>query len=153
MNENLGIADALKANRLKYAWKRYIAPHDRVFHDPAPMVEKPAPVAPERPLPRKKRLYGPGTILNATAEAFGITVHQLLTKSTLHRIARPRFAAALLLRESKWKLSFPEISRVLKHADHTTAWHAVNRARELLTTDPEWAERYHAAERLLKGEK
>lgn len=117
-------------------------------------VEKPKPVEKAAPRDsRTKRVKGHrGKILNAVADAFNVTLYELLDGRKTDRIARARFAAALFFRDRR-SLSYPQIARAIKRKDHTSAMHEVQRARELLVTDPEWAERYHAAERLLKGEK
>lgn len=164
MNERLGIIEERQAwtnhvlstarmspaARARAMGKRYFQPPTVTWVTP----EKPKPVedAPPREM-RTRRVKGErGKILNAVADAFNITLSEILDGRKTDRIARARFAAALFFRDGR-NLSYPQIARAIKRRDHTSAMHEVARARELLATDPEWAERYHAAERLLKGER
>lgn len=112
---------------------------------------KPKALVPSKPRKRKRFCArGPyAAILSAVAEAWDVSVFGLLSAKRPARLFRPRFAAALILRERK--LSFPQIGRALGQKDHTTAQHEVRRAAHLLHTDKEWAARYHEAKRLIEG--
>ncbi len=69
-------------------------------------------------LPRKQAIE-PEHIIHLVAEAFGITVERLRSKSRSHKIALPRQVAMYLLREDA-NLSLPQIGELLGGRDHTT---------------------------------
>lgn len=91
--------------------------------------------------------YSVRQILEAVAASYNLPVYALVSATRAHRVARPRFAAALLLREKRY-MSSKRIGHALKR-DHTTALHEVRRAKWLLLNDTAWAANYHAAELLL----
>ena len=112
----------------------------------AEKAKQPAYVPPKR----KYLKSAHADIIDAVARAWGITMFSLLSAERPQRLARPRFAAALLLRGRD--LSLTVIGRVLRR-DHTSILHEIKRARELLANDPEWAALYRAAEHALDQKK
>lgn len=108
---------------------------------------KPEP-KPKRRSPMKRRYIREehAPILDAVADAYNVTIYALLSPLQNRDVAYPRFAAMALIRKLGW--STAQIGKAFRR-DHTTAMHALNRADWLLANDPEWADRYHAAERAL----
>lgn len=94
--------------------------------------------------------YSTRQVLDAVSDAFGIGVRAMLRGGNSPIFTRPRFAAALLLKEHM-QMSRPRMANVFGCKSEASGWDMLKRARELLVTDPEWAARYHAAERILKG--
>ncbi len=95
--------------------------------------------------------YSVQDVLTAVAASFDLPIYALTSKTRSQRVARPRFAAALLLREKRF-MSFKRLGHALGRRDHTTMMHEVKRARVLRETDPKWAADYHAAEWILCGD-
>ena len=96
--------------------------------------------------------YPVAAIFAAVCAAYEITVPELLGERQTQRVARPRFAAIKLLRESR-NMSFPQIAKAFGRTDHTTAMSGYKRADYLLTgpDDPDFAARYRAAARALRA--
>jgi chromosomal replication initiation ATPase DnaA len=109
---------------------------------------RPRPRA-EIPEPRRLRNENAG-ILNAVAEAFNVTLYGLLSPLRDKVLSQARFAAMRLMREGG--KSTTGVGKALKR-DHTTAMHGLRQADKLLSTDREWANRYHDARERAKGGK
>jgi chromosomal replication initiator protein len=75
-------------------------------------------------------------IQDAVCETFHITRDELLSSSRAARLVWPRQVAMYLARENT-DLTFPDIARRFGGRNHTTVMHAVKRAADRLTTDPE----------------
>lgn len=138
MNEPISIALEQAIRRLEFSGYAYRAP-DWFEHKPAP-VECPAP----RPLMVKSAVE----LIEAVAAAFNIDMWEILSRRKPTPTVRARFAAYLLLRE---RLAYGSIriAKATRRKDHTTVLHGLKRAKELLATDPAWAEAYRAAEHAL----
>jgi len=76
-------------------------------------------------------------MLDATAEIFGVHKIMLAGVGRARRLAYPRFAFYLVLRETLG-LSLPMIGRSVSR-DHTTVMHGLMRAEELKARDPDFA--------------
>lgn len=146
MLENLGIAAELAARREKYARFAYVAPHDRLPREPVVKVEKPKEAPPR---PRHRTTHA--GILNAVAEAFNVTVGELLCEKRHQKLARARFAAMRLIQETG--KSTPQIGKSLGGRDHSTVISGLRKASRLLGNDSEWTKRYHRARALAQGGK
>ena len=83
-------------------------------------------------------------IQDAVCETFHITREELLSPSRAARLVWPRQVAMYLAREST-DLTFPDIARRFGGRNHTTVMHAVKRAADRLTSDPE---AFHTVRRL-----
>ncbi len=92
--------------------------------------------------------YSVRQVLEAVAEAYQLPVYALVSVTRSQRVARPRFAAALLLREKRF-MSHTRIGHSLGKRDHTTVLYEVRRAKILRQTDLQWAADYRAAEHAL----
>lgn len=75
-------------------------------------------------------------VINAVAEDTGLHVGVLLGQSRIRQVARPRQAAAYLMRRLCPHLSYPAIGRLLGGRDHTTALHAERAIIRLMPSDP-----------------
>ncbi len=116
-----------------------------VYHS----AEKPASAKEPRKLAKRHYIrHQHADILNAVAESFNITLFALLSPLRNNRTCRARFAAMRLV-QKRHGVSTTRIGKMFRR-DHTSAMHALRRAEEWLTTSPEWAELYHAAEARLK---
>lgn len=115
---------------------------------PAPPKHVKRPDYPDLPVTKDRKIpetpHSTRDIVEATAEAFNVTVYMLLGPQRDQKLARPRFAAAKLLREKRL-MSYTRIGFALGRRDHTTALSQVRRADELLECDLDWAARYHVA--------
>ncbi|WP_210168170.1 helix-turn-helix domain-containing protein [Rhodopseudomonas sp. AAP120] len=86
-------------------------------------------------------------IIFAAAEAFGVSVEDL--RARRRRAFPVRAAACLLARELTGK-TYPQLGRILGGRDHTTIMNAVERAEQMLATDPDFAVSYAAAKRAVE---
>ena len=75
-------------------------------------------------------------IQEAVSAHYGLTVAKLTSPSREQKIALPRQVAMYLCRELA-KETFQSIAEKFNKKDHTTVISAVERAKELLQTDPE----------------
>ena len=78
----------------------------------------------------------PPTILQATAEAYGLTVADLVSSSRKQPLAQCRQVAMYLCRELT-SLSLPRIGEVFGGRDHTTVMYAIERVKKIMETDRE----------------
>jgi chromosomal replication initiator protein len=76
-------------------------------------------------------------IQEAVAARFGLTVAKLTSGSRERKVAQPRQVAMFLCREIAGE-TFQSIAEKFNKGDHTTVISAVERARELIETDPEF---------------
>lgn len=81
-----------------------------------------------------KKSVTPRQIITTVAEYFDIQIDDVLGKSREKRLAFPRQIIMYLLREEVGS-SFPTIGAELGGRDHTTAMHAYNKVKGLLTED------------------
>ena len=84
-------------------------------------------------LPQRKEVE-PKEVVRMVAEAFGITVEQILARDRSRAVALPRQIAMYLLREEA-QISLPQIGDVLGGRDHTTVMYACGKVSELLEED------------------
>jgi chromosomal replication initiator protein len=84
-------------------------------------------------LPRRQEIV-PERILQAVAEAFGLSVERLRSKSRAHKVALPRQVAMYLLREDA-KLSLPQIGELLGGRDHTTVKYGYEKIADKIESD------------------
>jgi chromosomal replication initiator protein len=76
-------------------------------------------------------------IQESVSAHFGLTVAKLTSGSREQKVAQPRQIAMLLCREIAEE-TFQSIAEKFNKKDHTTVISAVERARELIETDPEF---------------
>jgi len=84
-------------------------------------------------LPRRQAIE-PEQIINLVAEAFGVSVERLCSKSRSHKVALPRQVAMYLLREDA-KLSLPQIGELLGGRDHTTVKYGYEKIADQIESD------------------
>ncbi len=76
----------------------------------------------------------PSQVVNAVANAFGISQKQLLSKDRSHSVVLPRQVAMYLMREEA-KATLPEIGESLGGKDHTTVMYACGKVAEMIEQD------------------
>lgn len=76
-------------------------------------------------------------VIAAVAEDTGLHLGVLIGQSRIRQVARPRQAAAYLMRRLCPHLSYPAIGRLLGNRDHTTMLHADRVIQELMLSDPD----------------
>ncbi len=84
-------------------------------------------------LPQRREI-APDEVVRMVADAFGITVEQILARDRSRQVALPRQIAMYLLREEA-KISLPQIGEVLGGRDHTTVMYACDKVSDLLEGD------------------
>jgi chromosomal replication initiator protein len=82
----------------------------------------------------KHRDLEPQRILQMVADAFNITVDQILARNRTRQVALPRQIAMYLLREEA-QISLPQIGEVLGGRDHTTVMYGCDKVADLLEQD------------------
>lgn len=80
-------------------------------------------------------------------QAWGVRLSRLLSPERSRRVAYPRFAAFLMIRE-RTTASTTEIGKRFDR-DHTTVLHGLRVAEKLYAEDPEWRANYDHANALL----
>lgn len=110
---------------------------------PKPLAAAEIPVAPRSDRQRLAR-DSVRDILNAVAATWKVSARALLGPSKSPCFSRPRFAAALLMKE-RMLLSNRLISYNFGRDSEASGWDMVKRARHLLEHNPEWAALYRAA--------
>lgn len=113
----------------------------RPVEAPAP---KPAPAA-VRPPPRTVL----SVIVDAVAEAFGVTSYHLYSPGRAKPFCRARFACYLLASD-RCRLSLNQIGKRIGR-DHTSVMHGIRRARRLYEHDADWRAKFDAAVAALDG--
>lgn len=78
----------------------------------------------------------PPMILQATAEAYGLTVADLVSSSRKQPLAQCRQVAMYLCRDLT-SLSLPRIGEVFGGRDHTTVMYAIDRVKKIMETERE----------------
>lgn len=91
-----------------------------------------------------------GEILEAVAEAAGVTVAQIVGISRARKYAWPRQVAMALVAELRPDLSTVKIGFLFGKRDHTTVIHGRDTARDRIDTDPETARIYGTALGILR---
>jgi chromosomal replication initiator protein len=76
----------------------------------------------------------PEHILDTIAQAYDVTLDELLSQSRSQRIAFPRQVAMYMLREES-ELSLPKIGELLGGRDHTTIMYGHDKITDMLETD------------------
>lgn len=113
----------------------YFAPVEADFPPSDPVhkcvIEPPA----VRPKPTSEAITA---ILAATGEITGIGPGTINSPTRLARICRIRFAVYYIAHRYA-NLSMPEIGKILGGRDHTTVLHGIQRCREIMGTEPEYA--------------
>lgn len=84
-------------------------------------------------LPRRQSI-DPEYVLKLVADAFGVSVERLRSKSRAHKVALPRQIAMYLLREDA-SLSLPQIGELLGGRDHTTVKYGCEKIADLIESD------------------
>ena len=84
-------------------------------------------------LPQRRELE-PTEVVRMVADAFGVTVDQILARDRSRAVALPRQIAMYLLREEA-QISLPQIGDVLGGRDHTTVMYACDKVSGLLEED------------------
>ncbi len=114
---------------------------------PKPLAAADIPIA-----PRSERQHvargNVRDILNTVAEKWRVSAHAMLGPSKSPCFSRPRFAAALLMKD-RMLLSNRLISYHFGRESEASGWDMVKRGRHLLAMDPEWAALYRAAKHAL----
>ena len=153
-NEPLGLYEELAANRLKYAWKLYIPPHDRLDRT----IERERAAARRRePRPKKRLGLGPRSnltdrvaqVVTAFCKAFEVEVDGVLSHRRSRKFARPRQAAMHFL-HIEMEMTTTPLGKMMDR-DHTTVIHAVRVVTTLLRCDEDFSARYHRAARALRA--
>jgi chromosomal replication initiator protein len=76
----------------------------------------------------------PDYVVNAVADAFGVSVDQLVGSNRSRDIALPRHVAMYLLRKEV-NISLPQIGEAFGGRDHTTVMHACSKVADLIERD------------------
>jgi chromosomal replication initiator protein len=84
-------------------------------------------------LPQRREL-SPMDVVQLVADAFGITVDQIMARDRSRQVALPRQIAMYLLREEA-QISLPQIGEALGGRDHTTVMYACDKVSDLLEED------------------
>jgi len=84
-------------------------------------------------LPQKRELDA-DAIIKMVANAFNVTVDQILARDRSRQVALPRQIAMYLLREEA-QISLPQIGDAVGGRDHTTVMYACDKVSELLEQD------------------
>lgn len=84
-------------------------------------------------MPQRKEV-APEHIIEMVANAFGITVEQILERNRSRQVALPRQIAMYLLREEA-QISLPQIGEVLGGRDHTTIMYGCDKIAGLIEQD------------------
>jgi chromosomal replication initiator protein len=84
-------------------------------------------------LPRRREVE-PAHVIRMVAEAFGITVEQIMARNRSRQVALPRQIAMYLLREEA-QISLPQIGEALGGRDHTTVMYGCDKVADLLEQD------------------
>lgn len=74
------------------------------------------------------------SIIHLVADAYGLEIKELLSQSRSVKVSRPRHVAMYLAKKYTL-LSYPQISRKLMRADHTTSRHGYLKILEERKTD------------------
>ena len=102
-------------------------------------------------MPEPQQKITGAQIAAITAEAFGLGLAEMLSESKARHSARPRQAAAHLMRKHT-ALTCRQIATVLRRSDHTTITYAVRHVDGLIATDPGFARQYRAAAERVEAE-
>jgi chromosomal replication initiator protein len=84
-------------------------------------------------LPQRREVE-PNQVIEMVADAFGITVDQILERNRSRQVALPRQIAMYLLREEA-QISLPQIGEALGGRDHTTVMYGCDKVADLLEQD------------------
>ncbi len=90
-------------------------------------------------LPRRRKVVA-DKVLEAVAQAYGVSVAELQAKGRSRRVAVPRQVAMYLLREEAG-LSLPRIGELLGGRDHSTIMHGVRKVADQLERDAHFRRR------------
>jgi chromosomal replication initiator protein len=90
-------------------------------------------------LPRRRKIVA-DKVLEAVAQAYGVSVAELRAKGRSRRVAVPRQVAMYLLREEAG-LSLPRIGELLGGRDHSTIMHGTRKVADLLERDAHFRRR------------
>jgi len=88
-------------------------------------------------------------LVEAAAEAFGVTAYQLYSARRHKPVCRARFACYWLA-AVRHNLSLHQIGKPMRK-DHTSVLHGIRRARDLYEHDADWRAKYDAVVALLDG--
>ena len=140
MSERTGIVEERAANRAKYAWKRYVAPQDRVFRS-GPVIQPAAPppiivaLPPVNTIPSRK----PTAIMAKFCEVYSELSREAFTMGDLMSPGRTRKAAwarhvCMLIVHEATRYSTTVIGKAFRR-NHTTVIYALIAAKHHLTED------------------
>ena len=90
-------------------------------------------------------------IQRSVADAFDITLNDMVSKRRTRSVARPR-QVAMYLSKKMTKRSLPDIGRRFGGRDHTTVMHAVKRIEALRQEDPAFHAKIQTIETSLKAD-
>lgn len=108
------------------------------------------PARPNKPAPHRV-VITPHRVLDAVADAYGITAGDLYSPSRLRRYAYPRFVAMVLLYQPGTGRSTVWVGKQVGGRDHTTVLHGIAKAKLLMAESAEYRNRYEAAHIALAG--
>jgi hypothetical protein len=156
VNEKLGIIEERQARLHAIMATARISPaaRSRIMGEPiylTPPVPKPK-AHPTEQFPRASRQAGGPVcvddIMTAVSFAFRVHARPVLGKSKERWFSRPRFAAALLMKE-KMAMSNIRIGEVFNRLSEASGGDMIRRAKFLLAYDQPWAALYRVAEHAL----
>lgn len=81
-----------------------------------------------------RRAAEPRQVVNAVADAFGVSVEQIFGRNRSRQFALPRHVAMYLLRKEE-NISLPQIGATFGGRDHTTVMHACEKIADLIERD------------------
>ncbi len=128
------IANAIQSNvrELEGALTKVIAYHQ--FKNVEPSEESITPILVSYQPAQMKKSITPRQLITTVASYYDLAVEDLLGKSREKRLAFPRQIIMFLMRD-EMKSSFPSIGAELGGRDHTTAMHAHDKIRGVLSVD------------------
>jgi chromosomal replication initiator protein len=85
-------------------------------------------------LPQRRTTLEPRHVIDAVANAFDLSMEQMLGRDRSREIALPRQVAMYLLREVA-NISLPQIGEILGGRDHTTVMYACEKVGDLIERD------------------
>ncbi len=86
---------------------------------------------------------GPQQIESAVAQAYGLTVEEMKSKSRQRRVAQPR-QVTMYLQKELLDLSYTEIGQRFGGRDHSTVIHSIRKVQDQIERDPEFRQQVKA---------
>jgi chromosomal replication initiator protein len=97
-----------------------------------------------------ERFIGIESIKQVTAEAYGVSVSDLESKSRTQKVLWPRQVAMYLAREEA-RLGLPQIGKAFQGRNHSTVINACKRVEERLSAEPTEALTVRSLARKIRG--